>query len=213
MHRTETHLCELDHCDRPAPHGTICPQCKTDTQEWLDHVTETHLIELLLIARREAQPATRNRINNKSNAPQDALNIAVWSLWYDLAHKWPNKIQNLTKNKNAVHLIEDIQAGVNTAIRLTEGEDEQAIDNAYIQKRMNQIFPMRPKDMIPYLKQHLGVRITKHQFTNWQRHNKIKPRLTNNQGWKFYHPADVLRAIDEDRRHDYKQYLYIGETA
>ena len=210
MHRTQQHICELDYCDRPAPHGTICPQCKTDTQEWLDRVGEDNLIELLLIARREAQPATRNRINHKTNAPQDALNVAVWSLWYDLSHKWPQKIQNLHKNEHAVDLIEDIQAGVHTAIRLTEGEDEQAIDNAYIQKRMAQIFPMRPKDMIPYLKAHLGIHLGKHRFRDWKKHGKLKPRLTNSEGWDFYHPADVLRAIDNDRRHDPKQYLHIG---
>lgn len=212
MHRTETHLCELDYCDRPAPHGTICPQCKTDTQEWLDHITEAHLEELLLIARREAQPATRNRITNKTNAPQDALNVAVWSLWYDLAHKWPDKIPNLHKDRYAVDIIENIHNGVNAAIRLTEGEDEQAIDNAYIQKRMKQIFPMRPKDMIPYLKQHLGIHITQRRISDWKRAQKIKPTLTNKEGWEFYHPAEILRAIDNDNRHDPKKYLYVSAT-
>lgn len=213
MHRTtEQHLCELDYCARPAPHGTICPQCKSDTQEWLDRITRNNLQELHLIATRQAQPANRNRINSQNNDIQDALNLAVWSLWNDLANVWPKKIQNIHRDKHAPYIIDDIQNGVHAAIRLTEGEDEQAIDNAYIQKRMRQIFPMRPKDLIIYLKQHLGVQVSKQSINNWRNAGKLKPRLTNSEGWKFYHPADVLRAIDNDNRHDHRKYFYITET-
>ena len=212
MHRTEQHLCQLDHCDRPAPHGAICPQCVADTQEWLDHITTRHLAELLMIARGQARPATHNRINSKSNDIQDALNVAVWSLWNDLANTWPNQMQHLHRTKRAALIVNDIQDGVHAAIRLTEGEDEQSVDNAYIQKRMAQIFPMRPKDLIPYLKQHLGITISQRRISDWKRAQKITPRFTNKEGWQFYHPAEILRAIDNDNRHDPKQYLYINAT-
>src|SRR5690625_1375054 len=94
----DDHICELEYCNFPAPNRVICPQCKADAQEWLDHVTDAHLEELLLIARRQAHPATRNIVGAKSTTPRDALNVAVWSLWYDLSHRWPQEIPNLHRN-------------------------------------------------------------------------------------------------------------------
>ena len=161
-----------------------------------------------MIARRQARPATRNLINSKSNDIKDALNVAAWSLWNDLANTWPNKMTNLHRNKHAADIVEDIQHGVHAAIRLTEGEDEQAVDNHYIQKRMKEIFPMRPKDLIPWFHHYLDIKLTKSRISNWKARGQIQPRFSTKEGWDYFHPADVLRTIDTDQRHDIQKQLH-----
>lgn len=203
---TDQHLCEHPDCGRPAPYGYICYQCVDDTRDWLNHITHGHAQELLLIARRQLSPATRNRITNKTSAPQDAINLAVWSLWHDITHRWPNILNTLHRQDNAVHTCQQIRDGVTTAIRLTEGEPEQAVDDTHLQNRMKEIFPMRPKDLIPWFRHHLGIRVTQRRISDWKRANKIEPNFSTSEGWNFYHPADILRAIDNDNRHDPQKY-------
>lgn len=196
---TTTHTCETPNCGRPAPTTTICTTCTQDAQEWLDHIGKDELNHLAMIAYGQAQPATNNRVKHSSTIPADALNITAWQTWQNILN-YKTLMPHLPKHPNAVRISNHIYNDVTTALRLTHGEEEQAINSDYVQARMAEIFPMPTPKIRVFFKQYFDMNISRKRIFDLKRYGKLKPRFTTTDGDNYYHPADVLRAIDNDRR-------------
>lgn len=191
-------LCQTG-CGRPSPHGFVCSTCIDHTSAALNRLTPDDLYEILLIARGEAQPANRNLIHSRAHTPQDVLNLVVYSLFRELTYTWPNALEHVHNNQDAPKLLADIRDGVVAANELIYEQPEQTRSNDYLKARMNQIELQGPADMVTWMRDHLGIRVTRGQIDNWQYRGIIRPAKTT-QKHVYYHPADVLRALDSRER-------------
>lgn len=196
---TQQPQCKNRECGRPSPYGTICYHCVDHCRQQLENIRDTHT--LLAIARGQEKPATRNTITNKNSThQQDALNITAYSLYHDITHRWPNMLNTLHRQPDATHHYHQIIQGVTLAQAWIHGEKETPTNHAYLQHRMQQIPSLQAKDAAQYLKAHLNVHVTAPQIRKWRQRGKLRPRTVSPTGRVYYHPADILKALENDRR-------------
>lgn len=187
-------------CGRPSPYGEICFPCVDAARDSIEAIEPEQLYELLLIARDEAKPANPNLIHNSaSNGPKDALNLVVYALLNDLTRRWPDMLNTLHRHPEAARHQREMMQGVQSCHILTIPSDDSTNDDEYLSWKMKQITPRRPDDLVPYMREHLGIRITRGQLDQWKYVGLIKPTHTSQRN-VYYHPADVLRAIDNRER-------------
>jgi len=196
---TETPDCETK-CGRPAPQGYVCYPCIDEVRDGLAEIEPQQFVELLMIARGEAQPANRNLITNTNTGPGDALNLVVYSLLHDLIHRWPGMLNTLHRDKEAADHIREMRQGLAACRNLTIPSDHSVHDDEYLKHKMRMIRPLQPHDVITYLRAHVGVRINRNQIDLWRHRGLLAPIRTSKRN-VYYHPADVLRAMDARERH------------
>lgn len=198
--QTQEHLCELPDCDRPSPHGAICYQCVEKAQEGIEAIEPEQLLHLLLIARGEAKPANPNLIGNGTKSgPHDVLNLVVFSLLQDITRRWPEMLKTMHRKTDAVHQYRQMMAGIKACHHLTVEQDNTTVTNEYLAKRMKEIGTMQPNDLVPYMQRRVGVKVTRNQIDLWRHRGLLQPAKTI-QRTVFYHPADVLRAMENRDR-------------
>lgn len=200
---TDQHLCEHPDCGRPAPYGYICYQCVDDTRDWLNHITQHDLDTLLAIARRqERAPQLKTESKQpRTGSGQDALNIPVWTLWNDLGLRWPNMLNTLHRQDNAVHTCQQIQAGVTRALKLARPEEHNidADEEADRQEKLASIRPLPPTRLAEFMRTRANVKVTGKQIQKWAERGHIHPAFTTHDGKHFYRPVDVLKTLDTIR--------------
>lgn len=195
MREDQTPRCDTG-CGRPSPYGYVCYPCIDEAREQLEAITPEQLNEILLIARGEAQPANMNVIGNSTNkSPRDVLNVAVFALLGDLMHRWPSMLNTLHRHHRAKYELWNLQRGIREVERLTIPEDEGTHEDGYLEDKMKQIRIMRPVELVPWMREHLSIRITRSQIDDWRYLGLLAPRRKY-AGAVWYHPADVLHAMD-----------------
>lgn len=187
-------------CDRPAPYGFVCYHCIDEAQARLDSITPEQQYDLLLIARGDARPANRNLISGGTGARMDALNCAVYSLLHDVLNRWPNMLPTLHRQPDAARQLQQIEQGCQSVQNLTEPQDESKLDDKYLAMRMAEISLKRPAEMVAFMWYFLGIRISENRIYKWRQRGLIEPGDSNKWGDTWYHPVDILHAIDSLER-------------
>jgi hypothetical protein len=191
---TQEHLCELK-CGTPAPTTKICKGCVQDLKDEIDQFSQDDLDELLMIARRDIRPATRNRVKaGGRNLRQDALNVPAWTLWKQLTQTWPDLLPTLQEDQNAVPIAQQIYSGCKRARALIHGEPETRIDPDQIEKQVERIGSMTPVKLSQWFRENMNLSITPKRIQKWKDRGQLKPRATSERA-NYYHPADVLRTL------------------
>lgn len=187
-------------CGKPAPYGEICFPCVDQAREGIEAIREEQLLRLLLIARGEAKPANPNLISNGTKTgPHDALNLVVFSLFQDLTRRWPDMLNTLHRDSDAAELHRQMMAGIKACYHLTTEQDDTTVTSAYLAQRMKEIGTMQPNELVPYMQRRVGVKVTRNQIDLWRHRGMLQPAKTIQRA-VFYHPADVLRAMDSRER-------------
>lgn len=202
MKTKNKNLCENKTCGKPAPFSVICFACANQAKTLVNSFDECDLEELHHIALRTARPAGRTiRTNGISTSPQDALNIAAWTIWYQLSFTWPALLTELHAHPKAKQHHTEIMQGCERARILIEGEPEHQISQTHTKEQMKKIRPMQPTPAAKWLWEHLNVRISADRIRRWHHRGQLQPRYSNDRG-NFYHPADILKALDKSRESD-----------
>lgn len=199
MNRTEQNLCANNHCDKPSPYGQICYTCVDHIRDELATFTEHDLDELYEIALRDIRPAERNlRTTGERTLRQDALNVVAWTLHQQITQTWPNMLNTLHRQDDAVIRYQQATNGCKTARRLIEGEPETKISPTHINDKMKQIGSMPPTQASEWLWENMRIKVSYWRIQKWNQQGKLDPRTSSDRG-NYYHPADILKALEKSR--------------
>lgn len=201
MHRTEQHLCELD-CGRPAPHSNACHTCVDELEAELNQFTEEELQRLLSIAYGIEKPALRSpKTKATKSSPRDVLNISAWVCHTHLTRDWPDILPYLPTHPTVVALHKEITSDIYYAEALIRGEDENKLTPEEINQKMNdpEFRPRRPSELVDWFEEKLGLKISVRRIQKWREKRIIKPAYTTPGGHAYIAPAEVLRALQNNR--------------
>lgn len=198
MHTTDTHHCELD-CGRPAPHTFICHPCTDELADRLTALTDDELNALRLIGLGQATPANTTGHRARNTGRPDAINIPVWSLWYELTTTWPRRLPSLPAQPDAARLGRRLSADLDAAHDLIHGTGERTVTDEHITARMNELPSLPTRNLLPWLETTLGIRIHAPTLRKWVERGHLAPRTHTGGGLPCYHPADVLHAHAKTR--------------
>ncbi|HEY4536423.1 MAG TPA: hypothetical protein VIG71_10730 [Enteractinococcus sp.] len=196
MHRTETHLCEISHCGKPAPSTTICHDCVEEVHRALYQFLNVELDRLKAIALGEEQTAEKiARQNSDPSAPQDVLDLSTLKLHQDITTTWPQLLDGLASHPNAERLYWRIIAGCELAQAKINGDTERFTQADLDQANKQLAQPMRTKDLIEWLWDTFRIRVTHMQIRHWAARGKIQPATGEGKQHKTYRPKDILEAL------------------
>lgn len=196
MHRTQQHICPIDHCGKPAPGTTICYDCAEEVHRALYQFLNVELDRLHAIALGEEQTAEKvARQTRDRSSSQDVLDLSTLTLHQNITKTWPALLDNLATRPDAEQLYWQIIAGCEIAQAKINGETER-YTKADLDKANQQLSePMRPKELIEWLWTTFRIRITPGQLRNWAWRKTITPATGEGNEHKTYRPKDVLDAL------------------
>ena len=186
------HECEL-HCGRPAPHTWICWDCHAETLALVDGFTEEDMHTLLLIARKEATPALQRTAHTTHvYGPAIPLNLGALIAHHNLTTRWDGTLDQLPHQVDAARTTHQIRSTCQHARNMLDGETEQWTDEQ--RERVRNMPPMQTRTLIPWLREHCGIRVTSSDISNWKQRRGLAPVRDEPGEHPYYRAEDVLRA-------------------
>ncbi len=191
-HHDEVHHCDL-HCGRPAPHTWICWDCHAETQTLVNGFTEEDLHTLHLFARKEAAPALqRTSHTTHVYGPATPINLSALVAHHNLTTRWDGELDTLPHRTDAARFTHQVRSTCQHVRDMLDGETEQWTDEQ--RERVRNMPPMQTRTLIPWLREHCGIRVTSSDISNWKQRRGLAPVRDEPGEHPYYRAEDVLRA-------------------
>lgn len=189
----EVHQCDL-HCGRPAPHTWICWDCHAQLVTALDAFTPDDLHHLQQIARREATPATRPTAHTThQKGPAVPLHLGALVAHHAITTRFDGTLDGLPHDPDASHQHRRHTNTLRYARELIDGETAPVFTHDQVE-HVRTLPPMQTRTLIPWLRDHCGIRVTVADINNWKQRRGLKPARNEPGEHPYYRVADVLKA-------------------
>lgn len=182
-------------CGRPAPHTWICWDCVEQITQELGAFTAEDRATLQAIARRqESSAAPRTSHTSRQYGPNTPLNLAALTLHQGITTVWPAILDDLPHRPDAAHQWHTIRHHLDQARQMIHGDPPRWTD-VEAAALLATITPMTSRRLIPWLREHTGIRLTPERIRTWKRRGMLAPRVDGPGRDPAYHPADVLAVL------------------
>lgn len=193
---TEVHLCETG-CTRPAPTTRMCWNCVDTIVKAIDRGWSVS-DGLLAISRREMAPQLlrTEATTRPAYGPTEPMNLTALAILQDLRAWSRLTAADWSQVENPGWWHHWVQARVQMAVDMVEGEKEREPDMAAIRARIaHQNRPMPVDILIPHLAQY-RIHVTPTQVRQWAARGKLNRADAGGTGQPaWYVPADVIGVL------------------
>ena len=191
----DAHHCDL-RCGRPAPHTWICWDCHAETQALVEAFTEEDLHTLHLFARKEAAPALQRTAHTTHvYGPATPINLSALVAHHNLTTRWDGELDTLPHRTDAARFTHQVRSTCQHVRDMLDGETEQWTTEQW--QHVETLPPMQARHLVPWLREHCGIRIQADRIKRWKERRQITPALELPGKNPYYHARDVVRVLLE----------------
>ena len=196
MYKTTTHLCEISHCGKPCEFTTICHSHVKEAEDAINQFSPEELLRLYAIARGEERTAEKVARKTMGQAvSEDVLDLATFDLAQNITHHWPALIPYMAAHPDAAKLYWKIFGDCNLAQTKINGDQrKQYSEQEYEDAKKKVRYPMQAEELIEYMHDFFGIRITKTDLWNWKSRKKIDSIKVPGEKKHLYTPKQALEA-------------------
>ncbi|VXA92625.1 hypothetical protein [Citricoccus sp. K5] len=201
MTETEIHLCETG-CARPAPSTLMCWDCVDDIVRAVERGWSVS-DGLLAISRREMAPQLlrTEATTRPAYGPTEPMNLTALAILQDLRAWRQLTAADWSQVENPGWWHHWVQARVQMAVDMVEGEKETAPDLAGVRHRVKQegaYVPMLVGTATAWLARY-GIYVDKKRVGMWAARGKLHPNGRDHTGTALYTPAAIVAALHPTR--------------
>lgn len=191
----EVHQCDLA-CGRPAPHTWICWDCHAESVTMVEEFTTDELHTLHLFARKEAAPALQRTAHTTHvYGPAAPINLSALVAHHNLTTRWDGELDTLPHRTDAARFTHQVRSTCQHVRDMLDGETEQWTAEQW--HHVETLPPMQSRHLVPWLRDHCGIRIQADRIKRWKERGQITPTLELPGKNPYYHARDVVRVLLE----------------